>query len=83
MPNFVAVTVYNLNGNGASGYSVGFPATGAGGIRFEPINQNGNALVLGSTYLYGKIKAPATGLNQKATDYYTVQTVAQLITLFG
>ena len=76
MALFVALTVVK-NDNSAGTIQLAVPTSGAGGITFEQIN----AYTVGGISAVSKVIVPASGLNQKAKEYYSAQTVAALTAL--
>lgn len=75
MALFVALTVYEGENAGAS-KSLAVPTSGAGGITFKTYS----GTIAGVACL-SQIIVPASGLNQKASIYYSASTVAALVAL--
>lgn len=65
------------NENSAGTITIGIPTSLAGGIIFESVT----ARTIGGISVVSKIIVPASGLNQKAREYYSASTVAALVTL--
>ena len=76
MALFVALTVAK-GVNAAGTIQLAIPTSGAGGITFNSIPSQS----IGGLTAVSAITVPATGLNQRATVYYTDATVAALVAL--
>jgi xanthine/uracil permease len=76
MALFVALTVVKSE-NSAGTIQIAIPTNGNGGIVFESIPST----VVGGITAVSKITIPASGLNQKAKEYYSASTVAALVLL--
>jgi hypothetical protein len=74
MALFVALSVVKIEDG--STVSIGLPTSGNGGIVFESYSTT-----IGSNTILSKITVLASGLNQKATVYYSTATVAALVAL--
>jgi len=74
MALFVALSVLRIEDG--STVSIGLPTSGNSGIVFESYSTT-----IGTTTILSKITVPASGLNQKATVYYSASTVAALVAL--
>lgn len=76
--NVVSVNVYAVNGNAPiTPQRFGFPVASC---IFRPVEDTFFAKD-GTTRLYGIVQPIPTGLNVSQPQYYTVETVAQLVAL--
>ena len=76
MALFVALTVVK-NENSTTTIQLAVPTSGSGGIVFEQIP----TVTVGGIVAVSKITVPASGLNQKAREYFSASTVAALTAL--
>ena len=86
MANMFAVNVYQINDNALLS-TVDKQAFNATNVKFRtaPVNSDGSAYYKSAagTNLYGIVQELPRGLQTGSTNYYVVETVAQLVTLAG